>query len=79
MMSCLAIFFLQFKNRYFDAPGLSDYCCHAAYQCSLIKFSEKDLIQAKIDAGRLLLHVLEKKVEYSITHMKKNLANLEKT
>ena len=29
----------------------------------MIKFSEKDLIQAKIEAGRLLLHVLEKKVE----------------
>ncbi|OPX38940.1 MAG: hypothetical protein B1H12_01065 [Desulfobacteraceae bacterium 4484_190.2] len=43
----------------------------------MIKFSEKDLIQAKIDAGRLLLHVLEKKVEYSIIHMNKNLTNLD--
>jgi signal transduction histidine kinase len=42
----------------------------------MIKFSEKDLMQTKIDAGHLLLHVLEKKAERAIAHPNKNLADL---
>ncbi|UCF83319.1 MAG: HAMP domain-containing histidine kinase, partial [Desulfobacteraceae bacterium] len=38
----------------------------------MVKFSERDLIQAKIKTGRLLLHMLEKRVGYAIAGTPEN-------
>ncbi|UCF82211.1 MAG: HAMP domain-containing histidine kinase, partial [Desulfobacteraceae bacterium] len=38
----------------------------------MVKFSERDLIQSKIKTGRLLLHILEKRVGYAIAGTHEN-------
>ncbi len=42
----------------------------------MVKFSEKDLIHAKIETSRLFLHMLEKRVGYAITDTHKDMVNL---
>ena len=42
----------------------------------MVKFSERDLLQAKINTGRLLLHTLEHRVEYQITNGQKKMVDL---
>jgi two-component system NtrC family sensor kinase len=42
----------------------------------MVKFSERDLVQAKINTGRLLLHTLAHKVEYQLTNGQKKWADL---
>ena len=42
----------------------------------MVKFSERDLIQAKIEMGRLLLHIMEKRVGYAHTSTHENWVSL---
>jgi len=43
----------------------------------MVKFSEKDLIEAKLQTGRLLLHAMEQKVGNHITNQHRTWAHLE--
>ncbi|MBW1767704.1 MAG: HAMP domain-containing histidine kinase [Deltaproteobacteria bacterium] len=40
----------------------------------MVKFSERDLIQAKVNAARLLIHALEQNIGYMVVHKARKLA-----